>query len=92
MFSRRDDVLYHAGRVAYFDGQLESACPYGHADLIRRGFWLAGWHDADIETNGFGHFARREEDYVEEQPNLCETEGDRPAYSSPAGPGTSSSA
>lgn len=56
---------YRAGRKARNAGQSRDACPYGHttshaddpphrkqrAQRVMRAFWLAGWHDADMEVD-----------------------------------------
>ena len=57
---------YQQGRDARTIGQGRQACPYGHAgrtseedgarrreraSLVLRHWWLAGWHDADIELS-----------------------------------------
>jgi ribosome modulation factor len=60
--SKAYEKYYHAGKAAYFDGQSREACPYGKSQMTERGFWFAGWDDADIETVGFGHFRRDEDD------------------------------
>lgn len=49
---------YSEGYAARMQGAGLDSCPYGMADLERRHWWTAGWHDADIElqssTKRFG--------------------------------------
>lgn len=44
-----EQELYELGRQARTAGLERNRCPYGIANGVRRGWWLAGWHDADME-------------------------------------------
>ncbi len=56
---------YDEGRQARKEDRHKNACPYGHSthhkdldtglmigtsELAKRHWWLAGWHDADMEA------------------------------------------
>lgn len=43
---------YRDGYAARMRGDGRDACPYGAADMERKHWWLAGFHDADIELGG----------------------------------------
>jgi ribosome modulation factor len=60
--SSKDQKIYQAGKQAYFNQKPKSSCPYGDCDLKDKSFWLAGYHDADIETVGFAHFTGGSDD------------------------------
>lgn len=40
---------YSDGYAARMRGDGRDACPYGGIDMEMRHWFLAGWHDADIE-------------------------------------------
>lgn len=42
--------IYQKGYLARMDGKNKYACPV-ELSTVLRGFWLAGWHDADIEIS-----------------------------------------
>lgn len=41
------EAAYRQGRAAREAGRLKEPPP--DLDAVKRGFWLAGWHDRDIE-------------------------------------------
>lgn len=41
---------YTAGREARQELHTSRACPYSESELRLRHFWLAGWHDQDMES------------------------------------------
>lgn len=41
---------YKAGMAARKRGDGASVCPFGLAQMRLRSWWLAGWHDADMEV------------------------------------------
>lgn len=49
-----DPWSYQRGYAARQDG--EPKVPPPHLEPDRRAHWLAGWHDADIAKNGYGHY------------------------------------
>lgn len=42
---------YAAGREARLALELRHRCPYADAESRLRHFWLAGWHDQDMESD-----------------------------------------
>ena len=42
--------IYQKGHLARMDGKNKYACPV-ELSTVLRGFWLAGWNDADIEMS-----------------------------------------
>lgn len=56
---RRPKLTHMQGRAAYEEGQAARRaqqtigdCPHSFSDLQRRSWFLAGWHDADMEQAG----------------------------------------
>jgi ribosome modulation factor len=47
--SAEERDLYELGRQARTAGLERNRCPYGMTNALRRSWWLAGWHDADME-------------------------------------------
>jgi ribosome modulation factor len=47
--SAEERILYQLGRHARKEGLERNRCPYGVTNAARRSWWLAGWHDADME-------------------------------------------
>lgn len=41
---------YNAGLEARRRGVDKSDCPFGRSQIKLRGWWLAGWNDADMES------------------------------------------
>lgn len=42
---------YENGRIARLEGRGRDKCPSGLSVLLLRHWWLAGWHDMDMELN-----------------------------------------
>ena len=40
---------YLEGRLAHSDDESKQSCPFGEAELCLKHWWLAGWHDKDME-------------------------------------------
>ena len=40
-------VHYQQGKEAFKRGRPDSACPYGATMLVQRGWWFAGFYDAE---------------------------------------------
>lgn len=49
-----ESSMYELGRQARRAGDETFACNVNNP--IRRGFWLAGWHDEDIEMGNSRYF------------------------------------
>jgi ribosome modulation factor len=45
-----NEEAYAAGREARLEGRMDTICPYSQSELRLRHFWLAGWHDQDMES------------------------------------------
>lgn len=43
---------YRNGRLARLEGENKALCPFGEAELCLKHWWLAGWHDKDMEIAG----------------------------------------
>ena len=43
--------VYMKGRIAKDMGKAKHACPYGWGEARLMNWWLAGWHDMEIEEN-----------------------------------------
>jgi ribosome modulation factor len=50
----RETVYYDQGRQAHADGLAPESCRI--SDQAKKAFWLAGWHDADIESGNNRYF------------------------------------
>lgn len=61
---------YNLGRQARAAGYYKSACNIPASRMAKRSWWLAGWHDEDIETE-----ARKNHDYESRQNQNTETTG-----------------
>lgn len=50
VLSHKEELeLYELGKQARAEGKESNRCPYGVTNAVRRSWWLAGWHDADME-------------------------------------------
>jgi ribosome modulation factor len=45
-----NEEAYASGREARLEGRMDTICPYSQSELRLRHFWLAGWHDQDMES------------------------------------------
>lgn len=45
----QERAIYEAGMAARQANKPSHDCPHGFSDLQRRSWFLAGWHDADME-------------------------------------------
>lgn len=43
------DNAYRSGRVARLSDEGKGLCKFGNTELRLKHWWLAGWHDCDIE-------------------------------------------
>lgn len=50
--SERQNAVYRAGRNNRTHGSAENNAPPGHLTWEERHWWLAGFHDRDIEIRG----------------------------------------
>jgi len=50
---------YKAGMAARKREDGASACPFGLNQMRLRSWWLAGWHDADMEVKKLLIFEKR---------------------------------
>lgn len=47
MVKNKTPVYYRQGVNARRNLKDDNKCPYGLTMLYQRGWWMAGWHDAD---------------------------------------------
>ena len=43
------EIEYKKGAHARYMGKTTDDCPHSVANMAERSYWLAGWHDFDIE-------------------------------------------
>ena len=46
---KEQDKTYEDGRAARRMDVKRESCPFGTSKMQQRAFWLAGWHDMDME-------------------------------------------
>jgi ribosome modulation factor len=49
MSKSEQDKTYEDGRAARRMDVKRESCPFGASKMQQRAFWLAGWHDMDME-------------------------------------------
>ena len=42
---------YRDGRIARTNSEKKSSCEFDNANMNLKHWWLAGWHDKDMELN-----------------------------------------